>query len=224
MSCSTHNKKESKMTIQKIKLAIISTLLITIGLMSNAFAQYKVPKGKDCENYFSKNAGADAVKEEMYISPKRVGFLAKNQEYGAVLQVVYTGGEVTVILKVTKDEAMCAKENAPLGIKFINDTTAYVERGHNKENCIPGRLVNKDKFAMTIHRVPINSLMFKRLLTESIEIIATETTEDMIIMAPLNAEHQNNVKNIFRCVYESVGNSVNLTNDSLLIQNAKSSD
>ena len=91
------------MTTQNIKLAITSTLLITIGLMSNAFAQYKVPKGKDCENYFSKNAGADAVKEEMYISPKRVGFLAKNQEYGAVLQVVYTGGEVTVILKVTKE-------------------------------------------------------------------------------------------------------------------------
>jgi hypothetical protein len=212
------------MIFQNIKLGLLVPFFVLVGLSSNVFAQYKVPKGKDCENYFSKNAGADAVKEEMYISPKRVGFLAKNQEYGAVLQVVYTGGEVTVILKVTKDEAMCAKENAPLGIKFVHDNTAYVERGHSKENCIPGRLINKDKFAMTIHRIPINSLMFKRLLTESIEIIATETTEDMIIMAPLNAEHQNNVKNIFRCVYESVGNSVNLTNDSLLIQNAKSSN
>ena len=212
------------MTTQKIKKMCMGSALLVLVFCSDVFAQFKVPKGQDCENVFSKKASAIALKEEVYVSPKPIGFMSKDQQYGMVLRMLYTNGNLHAVFQIASNGSLCIRANAAIGIKFEGDGDIYAEKGQNKENCLPGRYVDKEKMGMSIHVIPINSLMFKYLMTKSVEAVGVDTNKSAVVVQPLDEETVKEVKNLFRCVYEALGTDVDFSKDSLLINNGHTPD
>lgn len=232
--------KEFVLNIQTVKkiysvlaLAIIVVIIVLVSKPSDtpnievpAKAKNEVPaKAKedvgdtDCESYFSKSASEEAARDVMYLSPKLIGFMSKNQQYVGVIQMGYSNNSVLIFSKISNKTPLCVRESGILGIQFEGNKTLYMESGSHKADCIPGRIVNPDMMATTIHKIPINSLMFKNLMSKDVYALGVDTDQEVFAMFPLNSNHTDALKKVFKCAYLSVGKHIDLSDDSLLINN-----
>jgi hypothetical protein len=213
---------ESIMTKQAISKFCLSSILFVLGVCSNANAQqFKAPKGTNCSEFFASNAKVEAGGDDIYISPERIGFMSVDHVYGMYSFATYTKGTLFLISNLLKDHATCLQAESQLAIKFVGQPYVFVEKGKHKHNCIPGRMVEEKKFAMGLHPIPINSLMFKSLLTQEIEYVGVETTTGAAVMAPMGQKEKDAIRNVFRCAYEAVGKGIDLSDDSVLINNSR---
>ena len=202
-------------------LMLITTFVLVLILASKSkiIPPIEVLTFRDCEPYFSEDAMSVEEKDGTYISPKQLGFMSKDKEYGAILHVAYTEGEVYILSSVTSNPPVCIKKNAVMGLKFENDEKMYAERSVDDGECIPGRHIDKELKATVVHKIPINSLMFKKLMTENLEAVGLDTNDVPLVLLPFNDESKGFVKNVFECVYVAVGKNIDLSSDNLLINN-----
>jgi hypothetical protein len=219
--------KEFVLNIQTIKktyialaLAILVVIIVFVSQHSETPTEIENVENIDCESYFSKGASEESIRDEMYVSPKTIGFMSKNGQFGGILQMAYNNNSVVIVSKVISNTALCVKENALMGIQFEGNETLYMEPGSHKANCISGRFsANPDQMAMAIHKIPINSLMFKNLMQKNVFALGIDTNHDDFALFPLNPNHTDALKKVFTCAYLSVGKHIDLSDDSLLINN-----
>lgn len=209
------------MTTNKLKSIFVSIALFMLMLGAANAQSFKVQKGTNCSEYFDINAKKEAGVDDIYISPKKIGFMSLDHVYGMYAFLVYTKGSLFLVSNVLKDHKMCLNASSSAAIKFENLDYVYVESGKHKQSCIPGRIIEEKSLAKGLHQIPVNSLMFKNLVSRPIELIALETDAGPALLAPSEADDKRSLTNLFRCAYEAIGGGIDLSDDSLLINNAR---
>ena len=184
---------------------------------------YQAPKGENCENVFKKNAAQiSEEKAGVYGSEGRYRYINEEKETAMLVNLFYNSGTFGLMLRLAhKHKNICVEHGAPFGMRFTSDkNVAYVLEGRHKSNCtkLDG---SKNDYAVGIYELPINSLAFKAMLENDLEFFAVQTSEGFTPMAAINStEGVTGFKNAVRCAYEAVGNNIDLSDNSSLINNS----
>ncbi len=194
-------------------------LVVIIAQKSNIIPEVKLIDRVDCEAYFSKDASTTAINERAYIAPKRIGLISSDKQQGAVVSIAYADRDLYLHSNIDSTTPLCVKASSVVGIKFLNDPLLYAERGINEQSCIQGKDAGDTNSAFAIHKIPINSLMFKNFLSKPVEAIGFDTESGSVVVYPLDIMNQETIKSIFQCAYDSVGKHIDLSDDLLLINN-----
>jgi hypothetical protein len=77
----------------------------------------------------------------------------------------------------------------------------------------------EDVGALGIFEIPINSIFMKKVLLHKPKLITIEVDTGFAKYEPIKDTDSESVQNAFRCAFEALGDSYDLSDDSLLINN-----
>jgi len=184
---------------------------------------YQVPKGVNCDTIFKKNAAEIMSKDKanLYVGEEALTYVNNEKEIGMIVLPFYRSGGFGFMVKlIHNSKIVCIENTAPFGFRFAdNNKIAYGLDGKHKSNCMKGGNTPND-FAMGLYDFPINSIAFKMAVEKDLEFVAIQADIGFLPAAPTNETTGAFLfKNMMRCVYDAIGSGVDLSNDSLLINN-----
>jgi len=207
------------MKIQTSKMMKYYLLMILIVVSScKDKEKVSIPKGKDCDVYFPQDAMAQSKKNNNFFINER--------------RSIYTGDEgillTNLLIKDTKfhlainilngNKVICIKENSLLGVRIFENNNTHLIKGDFDRNC-KQQSDPKGNGAIGLFEVPLNSTLFKELLTKKVGVIGVGLDNVNALFKPLDQETALDLQNAARCAYDAFGGeeTINLSNDNLLI-------
>ncbi len=202
-------------------------LLLILILVSSCKdkEKFSVPKGKDCDVYFPQDAMAQSKKNNNFFINKR--------------RSIYTGDEgillTNLVIKDTKfqlainilngNKVICIKENSMIGLRISENNNTHLIKGNFSRNC-KQQSDPKGTGAIGLFEIPLNSTLFKELLTKKVGVIGVGLDNVNALFKPFSEETALELQNATRCAYESFGGeeTINLSNENLLIDTVYHAD
>ena len=196
-------------------------ILIVLLTLSCSKEKWQAPKGTDCSKYFDKNAVelASEKSDNLYNSKERHIFTGEPSVLLSNLVLKEDKLYLTNNL-VNNKKVVCIKGNSGMGIKF-SDGEIFAFVGKQKTNCKIIKDAFTDLGALGIYEIPLNSLFMKKILTATPTNIAysLDTGSGFHTFRPVDEKEAVGLQNSFRCAFEALGGSYDLTDDSVLINN-----
>jgi hypothetical protein len=193
-------------------------VLVLLTLSCSSKEKWQAPKGKDCDSYFAKDAIDQANKNKgIYTNRKRAIFVGDPSILLTNLllndnKLVFSANLINVKTEV------CIKGFSPMGIKLENGDI-YLFDGRQKPQCVKVENPKEDVGALGIFEMPINSVFMKNILIHKPKIISLEVDTGFARYEPLKDADSESLQNAFRCAFEALGDSYDLSDDSVLINN-----
>lgn len=194
-------------------------LFILIVLLTlSCSKKWEAPKGKECEKYFAKDAIEQASKNNgMYTNTKRAIFVGDPSIL--LTNFILTNNKLVFSANLINVKTpVCIKGFSPMGIK-LEDDEIYIFEGRQKPQCVRVDNPKEDVGALGIFEIPVNSVFMKKVLIHKPKIITLELDTGFARYEPIKDNDSESIQNSFRCAFEALGSSYDLTDDSLLINN-----
>ncbi len=192
------------------KIIPIISILCAVMLLS-CKEKTKVPPGINCDNYFSKDFQSltdrktDENKLGMYSAGSRFSYIDVKSESGFSGEVIYNNGRLFLTIRfVHPDKDLCFNKNSTIAFGYSPEEV-YVLDGFHKANCAKEHH-NKElgNYTVGLYEIPINSLMFKKLLISGTpRQFYLDTAGPFISGVVMDDDSAFKFSNIARCAYES---------------------
>lgn len=193
-------------------------LLIVLLTLSCSKEKWQAPKGKECEKYFATDAIEQASKNNgMYTNTKRAIFVGDPSIL--LTNFILTNNKLVFSANlINVKKPVCIKGFSPMGIQ-LEDGEIYIFEGRQKPQCVRVDNPKEDVGALGIFEIPVNSVFMKKVLIHKPKIISLELDTGFARYEPVKDNDSESIQNSFRCAFEALGSSYDLTDDSVLINN-----
>ncbi len=185
------------------------------------------PKGTNCKLAFSKeDLGNALIKGEAYVAPESHYGVNPAVDHAFEMAFAYNEGKLIVTANVAHEKKVCLKgasEGAVLVVKFEGDDLFYRAAGLHDRSCGTAKKITDRNAALGVYEIPVNSLLFKKALTQKVQFFGVQATKGVIIGSFLE-DGSSKFRNGFRCAHEALGDQFDLSNDSRLINNSFKAD
>jgi len=193
-------------------------VLVLLTLSCSSKEKWQAPKGKECDSYFAKDAIDQASKNKgIYTNRKRAIFVGDP----SILLTNFILNDNKLVFSanlINVKKPVCIKGFSPMGIKLENEEIFFFE-GKQKPQCVRVDNPKEDVGALGIFEIPINSIFMKKVLLHKPKHITIEVDTGFAKYEPIKDTDSESVQNAFRCAFEALGDSYDLSDDSLLINN-----
>lgn len=170
--------------------------------------------GKECNIYFDPKAPEQHKETGFYMNTRRSVFVGDD---GIILtNLMLKHGKLQVVVNFFYvDKEVCIDQFSPFFAAFEDDSLHAIG-GLQKTNC--KKVKDKsDPGAIGMYHLPVNSMLFKKLLFAKPTGIAVNTTKGMTAFKVYDEKNAKDFQNAIRCAYEAIGHKFDLSDDDVLV-------
>lgn len=181
-----------------------------------------VPNGVNCDAVFNKDDWSHAYKNnETYMSPTEFFAVAKEAIHVFAISVAFMNGELVFLIRFIHEKTMCVggdEVGASLAVATKGEKVFKLKAAH-KRNCGTAKKVQQANGAAGLFTIPVNSLFFKKALTDEPHIFVFDDKTKAIGALFIDKKSAPELQNVLRCAYDAISFRFDLRDDKLLIDN-----